>query len=129
MSPQHWGGGGGGSGKGGGGGKNDRDAVDNDVADVAAGGGGSWHFMWREEQIEQFAYIISSGEGKRRWVMNEYEFKDALDPTTVTAAADGKEDDGKNDSNDDDDRRTSSAWSNFIVRILFLTLLLLAYSN
>jgi hypothetical protein len=54
--------------------------------------------------------------------MNDYEFEDARDPTPAAAAADGKEDDGKNDSDDDDDRRTSSARSNFIVRILFLTL-------
>jgi hypothetical protein len=40
----------------------------------------------------------------------------------VAAAADGKEDDGKNDSNNGDDRQTTFAWSNFIVRILFLTL-------
>jgi hypothetical protein len=47
----------------------------------------------------------------------------------MVTAADGNEDDGKNDSNDDDDRRTSSSRSNFIVRILFLTLLLPAYSK
>jgi hypothetical protein len=130
MSPQHWGGGGGGSVGGGGGGKNDRGVADDDVADVAAGGGGSRHFMWREEQIEQFAHLIRSGEGKRRWVMNDYEFEDTRDPTTAAAAAaDGNEDDGENDSYDDDDRQTSSAWSNFIVRILCLTLLLLAYSK
>jgi hypothetical protein len=60
--------------------------------------------------------------------MNNYEFKDARYPTAA-AAVDGNEDDGKNDSDDDDDRWTSSAWSNFIVRILFLTLLFLAYSK
>jgi hypothetical protein len=59
--------------------------------------------------------------------MNNYEFKDARDP--ATAAADGNKDNGENDSNNGDDRRTSSARSNFIVRILFLTLLLLAYSK
>jgi hypothetical protein len=72
----------------------------------------------------------SSGEGKRQWVINNYKFKDAHDPTTAEAVADGNKDNGKNDSNDNNkDRRTSSAWSNFIVRILFLTLLLLAYSK
>jgi hypothetical protein len=76
--------------------------------------------MWREEQIEQFAYLIRSGEGKRRWVMKDYKFEDARDPTTAAAAADGNEDDRENDSDDDDDRRTSSARSNFILRILFL---------
>ncbi len=89
------------------------------------GGGGGWHFMWREEQIGQFACLIRSGEEKWQWVMNNYKFKDACNPTTA-AAADGNKDDGKNDSDDDNDRQTSSARSNFIVRILFLNLLLLA---
>ncbi len=62
MSPQHWGGSGGGSGGGGGGGKNDRGGADNDVADVAIEDGGGWHFMWREEQSEQFAYLIRGAE-------------------------------------------------------------------
>jgi hypothetical protein len=96
------------------------------VADIAAGGAGGGHYMWREEQIKQFAYLIRSGEGKQRWVMNNYKFKDARIPMTAVAAADGNEGNGKNDSNNDNNRRTSSAWSNFIVRILFLTLLLLA---
>jgi hypothetical protein len=30
----------------------------------------------------------SSGEGKQRWVMNDYEFKDVRDPTMVAVAAD-----------------------------------------
>ncbi len=59
--------------------------------------------------------------------MNNYEFKEVRNPTAVAAALDGNEDDGKNDSDNNDNRRTYSAWSNFIVRILFLTLLLLAY--
>jgi hypothetical protein len=62
MSPQHWGGGGGGSSGGGGEGKNDCGAADEDVTDMAARGGGSRHFMWREEQIKQFAYLIRGGE-------------------------------------------------------------------
>ncbi len=62
MSPQHWGSGGGGSSGGGGEGKNDCGAADDDVTDMAARGGGSRHFMWREEQIEQFAYLIRGGE-------------------------------------------------------------------
>ncbi len=61
--------------------------------------------------------------------MNDSKFKDACNLTTAAAAADGNEDNGKNDSDNDDNRRTSSARGNFIVRILFLTLLLLAYSN
>ena len=44
----------------------------------------------------------------------------------MVAGGDGNEDDSENDGNDDNDRRTFSAWSNFIVRILFHTLLLLA---
>jgi hypothetical protein len=71
----------------------------------------------------------SSGEGKWQWVMNDYEFEDARDLTMAAAVADGNEDEGKNDSDNNDDRRTSSTWSNFIVRTLFLTLLLLAYSK
>jgi hypothetical protein len=122
MSPQHWGGGGRGSGGGGRGCKNDRGTVDEDVADVAARGGGRRHFMWREEQIEQSMYLIRSGEGKRRWVMNDYKFEDVHDPMAVAAAADGNKDDGENDSDDNNNRRTYSARSNFIVRILFLTL-------
>ncbi len=56
----------GGSGGGGGGDKNDRGVADNEVADVAAGRGSGRHYIWREELIEQFAYLIRSGEGKRR---------------------------------------------------------------
>jgi hypothetical protein len=58
--------------------------------------------------------------------MNDYEFEDARNQAM---AGDGNKDDSKNNSNDNDDRRISSAWSNFIVRILFLTLLLLAHSK
>ncbi len=53
--------------------------------------------------------------------MNNYKFEDARNPT-MAAAVDGNENCGKNDSDDDNNRQTSSAWSNFIVRILFLTL-------
>ncbi len=71
----------------------------------------------------------SSGEGKWQWGMSNYEFEDVCDLATAATAVDGNEDVSKNDSNNDDDRRTSLARSNFIVRILFLTLLLLAYSK
>jgi hypothetical protein len=98
--------------------------VDDDVADATAGGG-QWPALHVEGgAVEQFAYLIRSGEGKRRWVINDYKFKDVGNPTMVVVA-DGNKDNGKN-SGDKDDRRTSSAWSNFIVRILFHTLLLLA---
>ena len=81
MSAQHWGGGGGGRGK------NNGGVVDDNVADAAAGGGGGRHYMWREEQIEQFVYLIRSGEEKRRWIMNDYEFEDVRDSTMAIAAA------------------------------------------
>jgi hypothetical protein len=51
----------------------------------------------------------SSREGKRQWVMNNYQFEDACNPTTAAAAVDSNEDDGKNKSNDNDDRWTFSA--------------------
>jgi hypothetical protein len=89
------------------------------------GGGGSRNYMWREEQIEQFAYLIRSREKKRHWLRNNDKFKDTRDPT-MAVAVDGNEDDGKNNGDNDDDRGTSSAWSNFIVRNLFHRLLLLA---
>jgi hypothetical protein len=64
-------------------------------------------------------------------VINDYECKDPCNPMTAraAAAADGNDYNSKNNSDDDNDRQTSSTWSNFIVRILFLTLLLLAYSK
>jgi hypothetical protein len=34
------------------------------------------HYMWREEQIEQFVYLIKYGEEKRQWVLMDYEFDD-----------------------------------------------------
>jgi hypothetical protein len=34
------------------------------------------HYMWREEQIDQFVYLIRSGEGKRKWILNDYGFED-----------------------------------------------------
>ena len=33
-------------------------------------------YMWREEQIEQFIYLITSGEEKRQWILSDYEFTD-----------------------------------------------------
>jgi hypothetical protein len=125
MSSQHQGSGGGGSSGGGGGGKNDRGAADDNVADTATRGGISRHLMWREEQIEQFVYLIRSRKGKWQWVMNDYEFNNVCNPTTAEVA-NGNKDDGKNGGNNNDNRQTSSAGSDFIVRILFHTLLLLA---
>jgi hypothetical protein len=34
------------------------------------------YYMWREEQIEQFIYLITKGEEKRQWILNDYEFND-----------------------------------------------------
>ena len=34
------------------------------------------HYTWREDQIEQFVYLIRSGEEKRQWILNDYEFDD-----------------------------------------------------
>ena len=33
-------------------------------------------YTWREDQIEQFIYLIKSGEEKRQWILNDYEFDD-----------------------------------------------------
>jgi hypothetical protein len=38
--------------------------VDDDIANVAARGSGGQHFTWKEEQIEQFAYLIRGGEAE-----------------------------------------------------------------
>jgi hypothetical protein len=119
MPPKHWGGGNGGSSRGGGGGKNNHGMADNNVADVAAWRGGGRHYMWKEEQIEQFAYLIRSGEGKRHWVINNYKFEDARNPTMAAAVDSNKDNNHDNNNN----RQTSSAWSNFIVTIHFHTLL------
>lgn len=35
------------------------------------------HVMWREDKVEQFVYLIKSGEEKRQWVLNDYEFEDS----------------------------------------------------
>lgn len=35
------------------------------------------HYVWREEQIDQFVYLIRSGEEKRQWILNDYGFDDA----------------------------------------------------
>jgi hypothetical protein len=37
--------------------------------------------MWREDQIEQFTYLIRSREKKRCWLMNNYKFEDTCDLT------------------------------------------------
>ena len=95
---QYQGGGGGGGGEGG---RNNNGSVDGTSA--AAGGGG--HYMWREEQIDQFVYLIRSGEEKRRWIMNDYEFEDAHDVATT--------------ADDDDCGKTSSrGWSHELERRL-----------
>ncbi len=32
--------------------------------------------IWREEQVDQFVYLIRSGEEKRKWILNDYGFDD-----------------------------------------------------
>jgi hypothetical protein len=111
MSSQHWGGGGRGSG---GEAEEARMTVARCTTTLQTWPpGAAAHFMWREEQIKQFTYFIRSGEGKQWWVINDYKFKDARNPTTVAAAVDGNEDDGENNSNNNNDRLTSSARSKF----------------
>jgi hypothetical protein len=34
------------------------------------------HYIWREEQIQQFVYLIRSGEEKRTWILQDYDFHD-----------------------------------------------------
>ncbi|KAL3802648.1 hypothetical protein HJC23_011972 [Cyclotella cryptica] len=34
------------------------------------------HYLWREEQIQQFVYLIRSGEEKRTWILQDYDFDD-----------------------------------------------------
>lgn len=36
----------------------------------------SSYYTWREEQIEQFVYLMKSGEEKRLWILQDYEFED-----------------------------------------------------
>merc|ERR1712194_457482 len=36
----------------------------------------SSYYIWREEQIEQFVYLMKSGEEKRLWILQDYEFDD-----------------------------------------------------
>ncbi|KAL7547610.1 hypothetical protein ACHAWF_010893 [Thalassiosira exigua] len=38
--------------------------------------GDAKYYMWREDQVEQFVYLIRSGEEKRQWVLSDYEFED-----------------------------------------------------
>jgi len=48
------------------------------------------HYPWREEQIEQFVYLIKSGEEKRQWILNDYEFEDPFSSSKSGAAGDEK---------------------------------------
>jgi len=59
------------------------------------------YYMWREEQIEQFIYLIKSGEEKRQWILNDYEFED---PFNSPKRSDGVDD------NDDDDSARCQGW-------------------
>ena len=42
-------------------------------------------YMWREEQIEQFVYLMRSGEEKRRWILKDYEFEDPFNVAKVSS--------------------------------------------
>jgi hypothetical protein len=33
-------------------------------------------YTWNEEQIQKFVYLIRSGEEKRAWILQDYEFSD-----------------------------------------------------
>jgi len=61
-----------------GGGTRQRDGEEGNVA----------HYMWREEQIEQFVYLMKSGEEKRRWILEDYEFEDPFNPPKAGGGAD-----------------------------------------
>lgn len=45
------------------------------------------HYMWREDQIKQFIYLIRSGEERRQWVMNDYEFEDPFNTPSENGTA------------------------------------------
>lgn len=47
------------------------------------------HYMWREEQIDQFVYLIRTGEEKRQWILNDYGFEE------VTNSPEGNDSDTK----------------------------------
>mmetsp|Transcript_1342 Transcript_1342/g.2513 ORF Transcript_1342/g.2513 Transcript_1342/m.2513 type:complete len:373 (-) Transcript_1342:234-1352(-) len=48
--------------------------------------GDARYYQWREEQIEQFVYLIKSGEEKRQWILSDYEFEDPFKPSNSDAA-------------------------------------------
>jgi len=52
------------------------------------------HYLWREEQIEQFIYLIKSGEEKRQWILNDYEFEDPFNSPKRSDDDDDDDDDG-----------------------------------
>jgi len=45
---------------------------------------GKESYMWREDQIEKFIYLIRAGEENRRWILNDYEFKDPYNTANPT---------------------------------------------
>ncbi|KAL9181963.1 hypothetical protein ACHAXT_012306 [Thalassiosira profunda] len=42
--------------------------------------------LWREEQVQQFIYLLRSGEEKRRWILSDYEFNDPCNCTKEDGA-------------------------------------------
>ncbi|KAL7527994.1 hypothetical protein ACHAXR_002220 [Thalassiosira sp. AJA248-18] len=75
------------------------------------------YYMWREEQIEQFVYLIKSGEEKRQWILNDYEFEDPC--RSCRSSADG-EDASRGWSRELEDRlKNFEAESNLLVREMY----------
>lgn len=69
------------------------------------GEGDETYYMWREEQIEQFVYLMRSGEEKRRWILSSYEFEDPFNPP------EGAADDGGDDAPEGADEGVPRGWS------------------
>lgn len=49
---------------------------DGAAANASTGDQNKSHYTWSESQIEQFVYLIRSGEEKRAWILQDYEFSD-----------------------------------------------------
>lgn len=57
------------------------------------------YYMWREEQIEQFIYLITKGEEKRQWILNDYEFNDPCNNNNNMHGGEGGGHSGNNNKN------------------------------
>lgn len=58
------------------------DASTSESSSSGSGSSGEY-YMWREEQIEQFIYLITKGEEKRQWILNDYEFNDPCNNNNI----------------------------------------------